>query len=878
MAMKSSSLLLRINTAIIITGTVIALVFAAILYPLERKRYENQIERINFLLETIYQQKLNTLANELFARQVRALNASMEEIRAVDGVVGVGIYLENGKLFLFSGKDVPKDLIGNNLREGKSLFVMKKAGRSEKSIGIYKRSIEVIGSKIGYISIVYDFSKFERESQNSVILFIVLLVTTLLLMAALLNLFLFKSIIHPVSVLRDAMKRVEDGQLGETINLKHDDEMGQMGRAFNDMSTKLKKGQQDLMETKEKFRSIFENAIEGIFQCRPGNQEFITANPSTASILGYPSPEAIIESVKKIGNQLFCRHEDWIEFESALENRGAIINFETRLRSRNGTDVWVSISARKVTDIQGKTMYYEGSFIDITEHRQRQKAERERKAAQAANRAKSDFIANMSHEIRTPLNAILGFSDILESSVESRQLLSYIQTIKSSGKNLLQLINDILDLSKIEAGRMEIQLDSVDLKLLLSELQGYFIIQATQKGIDLTVNTGADMPQYLMLDKVRLRQILFNLVGNAVKFTQSGYIKIQADTKKTDNKNTATLTISVEDTGIGIDPKARKLIFESFRQDRRGKLSASEGTGLGLTISKNLAEMMGGSITVQGEPDMGSTFTISIPSVALGVPSVQHTNISSYIYNQIENITFKPATLLIVDDIAVNRQLVLFSLKEFPFTFIETDNGLTAVEKAMEQRPDMILMDIKMPGLDGYGAIERIKTHPKLADIPIIAITAAGMTEDIKKITSAGFNDYLIRPFTRKKLILSLSSYLAHDYPNHMPSLTTTAGSAPDPLIKALNPWQCPENIAGQLYAELKDKWVEIKRKRRIPDIKAFAQTIEHLGDANNLNVLSSYGKQLGEFVTTFDVDKINQTLLQYQQMIENIILTKKGG
>ena len=395
--MRYKSLPFRINSAIVITCLVIVILFGMFLYPLEHRRVEDQVQRINLLLDTIFQQKLNDLANELFARQERALRASLDEIANVDDVMGAAIYLPDGSQFMTSHHLAtnfdPKPL----LLDTASGSLFERLPDTDSSVGVYLNRIEVIGQLIGYIAIYYDFTNLDQEMRIAVFIFSGLLATTVLLMVVMLNRFLFRSIIKPVSLLRKAMRRVAAGYLGETVDLPRTDEIGDMGATFNDMSVRLKSVHKALINAEEKYRSIFENAIEGIFQCTPGQGRFITVNGALGNMLGYRSGEELMTTITDIGDQLFVKVADAIRLESELQSADRIVGFETDLCRRDGGTITVSISARRVKDDAEEVQYIEGSVEDITERRQRAEAERKQEAAEAANRAKSEFLAYMSH-------------------------------------------------------------------------------------------------------------------------------------------------------------------------------------------------------------------------------------------------------------------------------------------------------------------------------------------------------------------------------------------------------------------------------------------------------------------------------------------------
>ncbi len=876
-SIKLHSLPFKINAAIVTTAVVISLLFIAFLYPLEINRRGDQVKRINLLLDTVFKQKINDLANELFSRQERALQATLKEMQAVDGIIGVCVYDETGRLFLTSNNQLHGLVKEEQIKNLEQKPIFKSVQREGRSLGVYASIIEVIGIQIGYIAIYYDLSRLESESRNIVMLIAILLIATPLLMAILLNLFLFRSIIRPVSVLRNAMRHVEAGHLGETVILPGKDEIGDMGSAFNDMSHKLRQGREALIAAEEKYRSIFENAIEGIFQFSPQRGRFITVNPSMAAILGYASPGEVIAVITDAGRRFFASDAGRLEYEQTLERSGRIIGLETELRTKDGRMIWASISARRVNGEDGRLLYDEGSFVDITERRQRGEAEREREAAESASQAKSEFLAKMSHEIRTPLNAILGFADIMVGTLTDDIQRRHIAMIKSSGANLLQLINDILDLSKIEAGRMEIKRTAVDLRSLTTELLSLFSLGAAQKGIDLRAVIAPDLPDFLMMDRARMRQVLFNLIGNAVKFTHKGYVEIKAAVHSTADPNLWDVCIEVRDTGPGIEAEAFELIFEAFRQHHGERPVSTEGTGLGLAISKNLIEMMGGRIQVDSTPGSGSAFSVLLPGTAAAVPEPSAFAAGTERCVEQTGTVFKPALLLVVDDLAVNRQLVRESLKESPLRILETDSGHAAVKMAAAHQPDLILMDIRMPGLNGYETLRLIRQQNS-DGAPVIAITAAGMKEDIQEIKSSGFDDYLIRPFNKCQLHKKLARFLAHEI--HCSEVK--AGTAPSIMVGAGGKhdatWECSGQLAALLRGLYRKTWEKIRKRQSIPDIKSFAEKIRRLGEHHGVEVLARYGRSLATYADTIDIDKLQSCLAGFPAMLNGMKVPEQGN
>jgi PAS domain S-box-containing protein len=383
---------------------------------------------------------------------------------------------------------------------------------------------------------------------------------------------------------------------------------------------------------------------------------------------------------------------------------------------------------------------------------------KEKIRAESANRAKSEFLANMSHEIRTPMNSILGFSEVMLNSVSDQKHKGYLNTILNSGKTLLSLINDILDLSKIEAGRLEISAEPVDLKVVLFEMQQIFAQKAEEKNIDLFFEIEEGIPSNITIDEIRLRQILLNLIGNAVKFTSSGFVKVIAfgDCK---NNSFIDLHISVIDSGIGIPEADQKRIFDSFSQQAGQDSRKYGGTGLGLAITKRLCELMDGKISLVSQVNKGSKFTVTFQNVKCSDDVIVDDR--GFEWDE-DRIDFKPAKVLIVDDIPHNRNLVLSYLENYNLTMYEAENGEIAINIGKEYMPDLILMDIRMPGMNGYQATEILKSDKATQKIPVIALTASTMHSETDMINEL-FDGYLRKPIQKQHLVNEMAKFLTHD-------------------------------------------------------------------------------------------------------------------
>lgn len=371
--------------------------------------------------------------------------------------------------------------------------------------------------------------------------------------------------------------------------------------------------------------------------------------------------------------------------------------------------------------------------------------------ANAASRAKSDFLATMSHEIRTPLNGVLGMAQSLALDQLDADQRQKVKTILDCGETLTVLLNDILDHSKIEAGRMEISPVDTDLRLVLQRAVSLFTPRAREKGIELTLEREGAGPDWFCVDRVRVHQCVTNLISNAIKFTATGRVTVRYSSQAVDNEAMHSVRISVQDTGIGMSLETQARLFEAFTQADGSTTRRFGGTGLGLAISRRLTRMMGGDIQVVSAPDSGSTFIATFKAPAVAPRAIVKHALPAEAAPPVTGVILR---ILLVDDNTTNRQVVRLFLAGLRAEITEAANGAEALARMDEQAFDLVLLDVHMPVMDGCETIRRIRASDQpWRDVPVIALTADAMEGDRERFVAMGMNDYLPKPIDRRELL-----------------------------------------------------------------------------------------------------------------------------
>jgi PAS domain S-box-containing protein len=518
----------------------------------------------------------------------------------------------------------------------------------------------------------------------------------------------------------------------------------------------------ELRQSEEKFQKAFVSSPNPITINRASDRIYIEVNDAFFQLTGYSRDEVLGKRSIDLG--IWLDISAYKKFYETVNQQGFWRDFEMNFCTKTGVHKTALISSELI-EINGEKCIIsviqditERKLMEIALHQAKQTADR-------ANRAKSEFLANMSHELRTPLNAILGFTQLLirDPSLQSQQN-EYLGIIKRSGEHLLGLINNILQMSKIEVGKITVDLGNFDLLTMLKNLEEMFKLQASNKGLEVIFNYAEDLPQYIRSDEGKLKQVLINLLANAIKFTDNGTIKLSLKLDKSSlvsNQLKPNLLLDIEDTGPGIAAEEIDKLFQPFMQTETGKKSL-EGTGLGLPISKQFVQLMGGDIQVNSMVGKGTVFTVNIPIDI--VPDIKGEN--QQLGKKIVGLEPEQPEyrILAVDDRLESRILLTKLLSSVGFLVECAANGREAVEKWETFQPHLIWMDMRMPIMNGYEATKLIKSHLRGQATVIIALTASAFDEEKSVILSAGCDDFVSKPFREQIIFDKIQKYLGVRY------------------------------------------------------------------------------------------------------------------
>jgi len=615
-----------------------------------------------------------------------------------------------------------------------------------------------------------------------------------------------------------------------------------------------------LLLEKENFQALFEKVSDGNLIIQDG--KFTVANDAALRMFGLHDMKELISSSPDEWSAEFqpdgsnSKEEAAKHIQTCLEK--GTDRFEWLHTDAQGRAFWADVGLTKIHYQDSQAIYVVIRDISVQKELQ-ENLLKAKEMADAANKSKSEFLANMSHEIRTPMNAIIGFTELLNEQLREPRLKTYVKTIQNASNTLLTLINDILDLSKIEAGKLTIETKPTNLFSLANEISSIFMMSIKNKGLEFIVNVDKKIPKSLLLDEVRLRQILFNLIGNAVKFTQNGYIKLTINAFNVqDHLSKLDLQIIVQDSGMGIKEDQLQKIFQEFEQQDGQDNRKFGGTGLGLSISKRLCTMMGGDISVSSKN--GATFTVHLYNVDISTLETQNKTKQESL-NATQTI-FDKAKILIVDDIEDNRELIIKNFENTAIEVISAVDGIEAISKFKSEKPDLILMDIRMPNMDGYEAAAHIK---EFSNVPIVALTASVMQGEHEKLKSEHFDGYLRKPVLRDELYHMLSKFLKH-------TITKQPQKKEEKKIILSEKAKLHlDTVLTLLQKEVSPLHAKALETKSISDIKDISSLLEKISQDYDVSILQEYSDELTQAVDIFDIAKIDQLLKEFPKLLQTL-------
>lgn len=739
----------------------------------------------------------NKLSLELLVNDYRKLDRDIEYIFIVtpDNTLATHTF----------GSSVPQGLIDKaiktNRNRSNTATIEGEQGR------IYDISTSILGGALGTVHIGLYESLIDRNVQG-VLSRMLPFVLIILIFGIIVAIIFASAITQPIALLTDAVLRLSKGEHNEPIAIRTHDEIGQLATAFNIMTDKLR----ITTVSREYMEKLIDGMNDVLIVFSPDGV-IQSVNRAYCDLFGYQSSEIVGRRLTKF-EELETPLCMYSPFAHALK-QGPVNGVECTCTTFQGEIVPMLYSLavmkddqdqpqavicaaqnisnlKKIQDalelkqaeLEAMNRNLEGIVSSRTaelaigneglraEVAERQKKTEELRAArdvaESANRAKSEFLANMSHEMRTPLNSIIGGTEYLDSEGLSEDQQRCLTMIHHAGDSLLILINDLIDLSRIEAGQLEFINRPFNLLLSLERSIEMVRQEAQRKNLNIILNNGTGMPQVIMGDQIRLQQVLVNLIANAVKFTETGgLVSVTTILIPTEGDQTP-ITFVIRDSGIGIDPDKLDMIFDSFSQADTSITRRFGGSGLGLAISRKLVEAMGGSMQVESVPGVGSSFSFTIPffktlaepeqtaKMTIKGPTNPEISVSGTGPGKFKRV-------LLVDDSLENRELMKLLLRSFPMELHEADNGQEALDLCTTQHYDLILMDIQMPIMDGYTATRMIRKYEErfgLRKTVIIALTAHAYESDIQKCREAGCDDHIAKPFKKRTLLDSLAHHL----------------------------------------------------------------------------------------------------------------------
>ncbi|WP_299754184.1 PAS domain S-box protein [uncultured Pontibacter sp.] len=646
--------------------------------------------------------------------------------------------------------------------------------------------------------------------------------------------------------------------------------------------TDKKRSQLALAENEEKFRNIFES-FQDVYYRTNLNGILLIVSPSITQLLGYEEQEVLGSNAARF----YTVPEYQKQIRDLVLEVQSVRDIEVEMVCKDRSHKTVILDARLVYNDQGEPVALEGVARDVSELKRTQVALLSAKEeAETLLKVKTQFLANMSHELRTPMNGIIGMIDLMSQINTDPEQSEYIDTLRKSSDALLAILNDILDLSKIQAGKLVIHESGVDLHETLIKIHSLFANRAQQKDLNFTYTIEPDVPRHVVTDETRLLQVLSNLTSNAIKFTNAGDVSINVAANQL-TRDYYRLQVRVKDSGIGISQEDQQLLFTDFTQLDNSSTKTFGGTGLGLAISKQLSQLLGGDIGVESKPGEGSVFWFTIKVRVATATEVEEQKQRQQQPKELGTLQFTPHVLL-VDDNQINQKVAQKQLERLGCITDIASNGYEAIDHAIHNKYDIIFMDIQMPEMDGVTATKHIKEKLGTACPPIVAMTAYSMKDDAEKFMNQGMDDYVSKPVKSSDLHTMISKWEKNSWkPAGDEAVAEAEPETQDPIID-LNVVAQLKEIGGedfikQLYTEFEEEAAglieEAKKELDVQHYKGILSTLHQLkgtGFTLGINPLAELAKVLEHDIKNDNLEQVEQNFSRLQTQYENYKKTYK--